>query len=511
MRTSPQAEQFKKCLPEELQEVSDVSFSYQTAWHIVTNHLKTLYGKYADPQYCLDTYYASNEYKQNCQMVRRCPDIPLINKGDIQRMLREEDEYSRTVNDLLAIQNRDESTETITQLASLLGVLPEDNPKALYRYLVARHQISDDAQKKILETIRTNSNLLMIITKILTRNFLPGYLLEFPATGSVMTQPRGRYYYRGENAYFRSSKASAYRSVDTTKPTFIQTFIDRLRLYQCWETLDQFDAVRHWGLCEVNYMALAQHYGFRTQMLDITSDLKTALFFACCKYEPDRKWHPLTNKDFAHRNSRTNISTKCGGDSRYGILYRSPSEITDLIWCTEPKDAATEIIIPVGFQPLMRCSQQHGYMLLTKTNYDLFRDERFDKFKFRLTEEICNWIFEEMDQGTKVYPNNDIPDISLEIEKINKQMTFSRDVFNNAANGFRLHGEERDNVLTILKQYDFDIVGTVSVIMPEKLAEINKTYSAENAMQKPGIVPQLSPILLIPGSTLVDDNGQLCL
>lgn len=83
--------------------------------------------------------------------------------------------------------------------------------------------------------------------------------------------------------------------------------------------MDKFDAVRHWSASSINYVALAQHYGIKTPMLDITSDLKTALFFACCKYENDQ-WRPMTRNDFANSNKK------------YGILYRSPTEITDMMW-----------------------------------------------------------------------------------------------------------------------------------------------------------------------------------
>lgn len=501
MRMSPQAEQFKKCLPEELQKVAEVSFSYQLFWKIVSDHLQTLYGKYANPQYCLDAYFNSDEYQKQCQVIRRCPDLPLIGMDDIQRMLSEEKDYARTVSELIALQQKGEDDENINRLASLLGIFPDNNPRALYRYLIAKEHIPESTWPKIRERVSKNRNLLTVITNVLTKTFLPGYLLDFPAAGCVMTQPRSRYYYRGENAYFRASKASCFRSIDATKPASIRAFIDRIRLYQCWEVLDQFEAVRHWGLCEVNYLALAQHYGFRTQMMDITSDLKTAIFFACCEFGADRKWHPLTDKDFSHRNSRKRISSDCGGDSRYGVLYRSPSEITDLRWAAEPEDAAFEMIIPVGYQPFMRCSQQHGYMLLTQPDYDLFKDKNFDKFKFRLTEELCYWIYEEMKQGSDIYPNDDVPDISLEFESLNNQKNISMDVFENAVQDFQLQGEDVDNAKAVLKQYGFTLEDKVSVIMPEKLLQINQNYSAQYAMQKIGITPQLSPIITISNSS----------
>jgi len=424
-------------------------------------------------------------------------------------MLAEEEDYAKTVDELILTSKQGDDKNTVTKLASLLGIFPDNNPKALYRYLVAKEKIPEKDWVKIKQSVSENEDLLTVITNVLAKTFLPGYLLEFPGTGSVMTQPRGRYYYRGENAYFRVSKASSFRSNDDMIPPSIQMLINRLRLYQCWETLDRFDAVQHWGFCEINYMALAQHYGFRTQMLDITSDLKTALFFACCKYGPDRKWHPLTKNEFEHRNSRKHISSILGGDSRYGILYRSPSEITDLRWCIEPENAAFEIIIPVGYQPFMRCSYQHGYMLLTQPKYDLFQDERFDKFKFRLTEDLCHWIFEEMDKGNLIYPHDDVPDISPEIESLNNQMVISREVFENTMRDFRMQGPDCDNARAALERYGVTIAENVSVIMPEKLSEINQSYSAQYAMEKIGITPQISPIISLPGDTPINRDNQI--
>jgi len=40
-------------------------------------------------------------------------------------------------------------------------------------------------------------------------------------------------------------------------------------------------------MSEVNYKVLAQHYGFTTFLLDLTNNVKRALFFATCKYVGD--------------------------------------------------------------------------------------------------------------------------------------------------------------------------------------------------------------------------------
>lgn len=507
MRESPMAKQFKELLPEELKKTAHISFSNQTLWQIAAKHLQTLYGIYANPQFCIEHYYQSNEYKSNRQIIKRCKDIPEITIDDIHQMLKKEEEYDRIRKELLTIWEVQETPETIEKLARLLGVFPDQHKDTLYQYVVAKDAISVEEWPYIIKKVEENPDLLSVVTNILTKSFLPGYLLDFPANENVMTQPHNRYYYRGENAYYRHSKASLYRvTIDDRIPKSLSKFIALMRRYQCWDTLDHFHAVQHWGFSSINYIALAQHYGLKTEMLDITSDLKTALFFACCKFTPERKWVPLSKDDFAHRNSRAHISKNCNGDSRYGVLFRSPTELTDISWCGKTEDNIFGSITPIGYQPFMRCSQQHGYMLLTAPNDDLFLDKRFDKFKIRLNEDICNWIYNEMEQGNLVYPNNDVPDISTEIEGINKITTFSKTAFEEAAKDAKILPKDYGDLIRTLQKLGFEVRDSLSIIAPEKLEQINRNYPAEKAMQQLNVTPQLSPLMTLPKDTKIDEE-----
>ena len=53
-----------------------------------------------------------------------------------------------------------------------------------------------------------------------------------------------------------------------------------MRYDECGKFLDLLDAVREWSgkVSDVAYMAVMQHYGLPTHMIDITSDIRTALF-----------------------------------------------------------------------------------------------------------------------------------------------------------------------------------------------------------------------------------------
>ncbi len=84
------------------------------------------------------------------------------------------------------------------------------------------------------------------------------------------------FFYRGENALYGSSKPSLFRN-RSQNITLDEKLIDLIRRDECWNFLDKFDVVKHWSIGSPNYLALAQHYGFRTEMIDITNDLKTVI------------------------------------------------------------------------------------------------------------------------------------------------------------------------------------------------------------------------------------------
>jgi dsDNA-specific endonuclease/ATPase MutS2 len=123
-------------------------------------------------------------------------------------------------------------------------------------------------------------------------------------------------------------------------------------------------------------------------------------------------------------------------------------------------------------------------------------DPLFDIYKIRLDEEFCKRILEQMDCGNKIYPNDDIPDISPEIEKINKQAIFSDARFQrvmrdlkktNAINAFRKSFEE----------HGIAIQGKLRLIDPERLKQINLQYTVDVARKKVNLNPRMDPLLII--------------
>lgn len=72
---------------------------------------------------------------------------------------------------------------------------------------------------------------------------------------------------------------------------------------------------------------IAQHYGLNTQYLDVTDDIKVAMFFACCKHIENNVYEPITEKHVEDMGE-------------YGVIYVGIADIP----C-------------IGCQPFCRCQR----------------------------------------------------------------------------------------------------------------------------------------------------------
>lgn len=505
-RETPQETAFRNLLPDWFANMAKVDMDYRGNLRIANQHLITLYGARADTTKRVEQYRESQEYQAGCRIVSQCENMPILSMDDILGMIREDEQYQATVNRFLrlctereALSGRQSSSDNqkTMELAQILGILPDCGQDALYRWLIDRRDLTDADRQGLNAKIAQNLNLISVIVNSLSKTFVPGILQTFPIVGTVMTQQKGRYFYRGESAFYGSSKPGIFRGHDAKIPEDMEQMIRHMKIDEACCFLDNFEAVKKWNYSAVNYVALAQHYGISTYLIDITSDLKTALFFACCKYDYEtRKWRPLKHGEFAETGSREHIA-KLGGDSRYGVLYRSPMELTDYKWLAEGHDALFSNIIPVGYQPFMRCSSQHGYMMMVKDpKYDMLKDGWFHKFRFRLDEDLCQWIFDAMEQGNKIYPHNDVPEMETYMKKIKNSKTISRKNFDHFMKKYDLTEQENELCAQSLTKFGFTVVrGNNSYITSNHLAKINRKYGIEEAIKRTEELPVMSPMI----------------
>jgi hypothetical protein len=317
----------------------------------------------------------------------------------------------------------------------------KDDIKSLITNFVTEEQRWSQSVREEVKYIDMNpdSGRDYILDEFRTKN-TAGTVVTMPY-GDMITFNSSRHFFRGENRIYPSSIPSLNRKLmhlTSKKDKELYRAVSDLRMYQFFKAIWNIHIVPYWEakLCDVNYKALAQHYGFETSLLDLTNDFTTALFFATCYYDKkENKFFPLT-KDMIERSEET----------RYGMLFHSPN--WRLYWfngggfmswasnhnleelkepCTIDSGILDGCALQIGYQPLLRCHSQNAYVLPMRENAPLQMDSRFEKWRFKQSEELSNYVYEMMDCGRKIYPEEGITSILDIIEKIQKSNIFSED------------------------------------------------------------------------------------
>ncbi len=270
-----------------------------------------------------------------------------------------------------------------------------------------------------------------------------GAIVQFPF-GYICTFRSKRHLFRGEPQDYDFSEASLSRRCRKSsgkkrsqREIELLHIIANMRVAQFRKFIWQFDIIPQWEgkLSEVNYKALAQHYGFETFLLDLTNDIRNALFFATCKWEKDH-FEPLTQKDICQSER-----------SRYGVIYHTPDWKIDFMnggnllklhsSFEKERDRKRPSIIDtglwdgvayqIGLQPFYRCHTQSGYVYPMKTIEDIRHNGEFERLRFPQTVEFSNYIFQMMEEGKKIYPEEGITKAMGVLEQMRGTLKFSED------------------------------------------------------------------------------------
>ena len=249
-----------------------------------------------------------------------------------------------------------------------------------------------------------------------------GTTILFPYGDRIITFCSKRQFFRGENQDFPYSIPSLRRKTMgmSKKQEELMRTVANMRIWQFTKLLwNNINVVPYWEakLSDVNYKALAQHYGFDTNLLDLTNDFRIALFFATCKYIPEQDcFRPLTEQEINEKH-------------KYGIIYHAPNWVLDFIapggssewyfqhmndedrWYGLDNGDLDSMAFQIGYQPLMRCHHQSGYVYPLRYGVSLNEDRRFERMRFKQSVELSQWVFKMMDGGKKVFPQEGITEI----------------------------------------------------------------------------------------------------
>lgn len=254
-----------------------------------------------------------------------------------------------------------------------------------------------------------------MVEKVMVEN-TGGTIVTMPFGKDIITFNSKRHFFRGENQQYPKSLPSLLRKFEgkTDYEKELIKAISVMRVCQFSKFIWRINVVPYWEakLSDINYDALAQHYGFDTCLIDLTNDFRTALFFATCKYDYQTdSYRPLTKKDI--ETSET---------SKYGMIFHSPNWALDYLngasislltkIINDPPDKIYNfysgeldgLAFQIGYQPLMRCHHQSGYIMPMMKSISLQEDAHFEKMRFLQSEEFSNRVFEMMDKGRKIFP-----------------------------------------------------------------------------------------------------------
>ncbi len=208
-------------------------------------------------------------------------------------------------------------------------------------------------------------------------------------------------YYRGQSSYYPNSKPSLWRK-GTRKKKGMQPagqFVERLKLCELKLMIEDYPLThifrkgiyykRRTGEMmlvplDVDAEALAQHYGIKTELTDLTVDLWVAAFFAATEYHWETDTYTAITDTKKHE---------------YGVFYHYYDPSVPL-----PGDKRGPALRAVGMQPFGRPGNQAGYVLKMKPNENMNRMAGFEKIKFRHVAEINKLIYNYSNCSRNFFP-----------------------------------------------------------------------------------------------------------
>lgn len=177
----------------------------------------------------------------------------------------------------------------------------------------------------------------------------------------------------------------------------LELFVEKMRLVEFEMLLDSHPSVKLYkerGFT-ISYEGLAQHYGLKTEVMDFTSDIDIALFFAMCPY------------DSGIDDYRLPVET----ENHTGIIYMLNPMIYDTRSISGNHIGIFEDVVePIGLQPFDRPAVQRGYGIRLKDGKPLDRIRVFDfeytvdeakEYHKRFVELAKLWVKDELVKPTK--------------------------------------------------------------------------------------------------------------
>lgn len=222
--------------------------------------------------------------------------------------------------------------------------------------------------------------------------------------------------FRGQSGFYDPSTPSLLRKKKgrfVVENIFYEEFVLALKDHPLIRLFwDGIELCGHRYFFEVTYYGLAQHYGFKTRVMDLTSDLDVAKFFAVTDY-----------------NEKTDTYSPVIDESRYGVFY---------YWDNVRHPLAFQPIFggnlsSIGLQVFPRSGRQKGF-LFSMYREQNFNDIPFVRYKlFRHDAAISKQIYKMARRGNLYFPEDELSSLAQRIRcsKILSGKAFSKNLESN--------------------------------------------------------------------------------
>lgn len=212
-------------------------------------------------------------------------------------------------------------------------------------------------------------------------------IAEPPRFSLKPTLRKNKLLYRGQAEFHTPCKPSMFRKAE--KNYFIDDIIQinemevLLQEHPLVKLFEQgFMLMHEFIRFKINYLGLSQHYYNNTPLLDLTSDMEVAKFFAVTKFDLKKDCY-----------------LKYEGDN-LGVLYYYDIQSDSF---TE-REGRNYIIDAIGKQPFMRSGNQSGFLINLEKDDDFNCLPEVRYVFFKHDPEITSRIFNESLNGEKYMP-----------------------------------------------------------------------------------------------------------
>lgn len=227
-------------------------------------------------------------------------------------------------------------------------------------------------------------------------------------------------YYRGQSKQHIPSRPTLYRSGMTDA----KQFIERLKYVELRKVINNHPLSKIFKNdiivtapdnttiplpLGIDSLALAQHYGIKTELMDLTTDKFVAAFFATTYCDDNDTYRPITDK---HKEQ--------------GVFYRYCSPLPIL------GDYNSQRLHAVGLQPFSRPGEQCG-LTFRMTPDDDFNNIVNSADFFNHDAEVSEFIFNYTNRSQKLFP---VSTLQKHADSIKKSKVFSIEAYNTVQKEF---------------------------------------------------------------------------